>query len=394
MPDTRSGRVDASTLARPPPRLWPTIAAAAALLRDQLLQPDLELLHEPRPSSSRWPASRPCWGGARCGAASWPSAQASRRPARKPGIRSTGWPRPSSTPSPRKTGCAQKGRRLEADPRFPPERRSGATSDWSPSSHREIHNNPEVGQLPLPPTGCAKCGYSDEAHRVDCAARACRDHPGWAPGRRGAPRSRAGQGRAARAGAGGGPQRGRHAPAKGRLPGAARRRRRTFPAWSWPARWRRWGRARPASAEGDRVMAIVGGGGQAELALLHERAAMPVPEALDWPAAGGAPEVFITAHDALFTQAQPPPRRAPARARRRRRGGHGGDAARPRRPGRAWWPRSAARSCARRWRSSAPRRWPRTPSRSTGPSTSSSSWWAPPTSRRTWAPWPRAAGSR
>ena len=55
--------------------------------------------------------------------------------------------------------------------------------------------------------------------------------------------------------------------------------------------------------EGDRVMAIVGGGGQAELAVLHERAAMPVPDSLDWPAAGGTPEVFTTAHDALFTQA-------------------------------------------------------------------------------------------
>jgi putative PIG3 family NAD(P)H quinone oxidoreductase len=55
--------------------------------------------------------------------------------------------------------------------------------------------------------------------------------------------------------------------------------------------------------EGDRVMAIVGGGGQAELATIHERAAMPVPDALDWPAAGGFPEVFVTAHDAVFTQA-------------------------------------------------------------------------------------------
>jgi putative PIG3 family NAD(P)H quinone oxidoreductase len=55
--------------------------------------------------------------------------------------------------------------------------------------------------------------------------------------------------------------------------------------------------------EGDRVMAVVGGGGQAELATVHERAAMPVPDALDWPAAGGFPEVFTTAHDALFTQA-------------------------------------------------------------------------------------------
>ena len=54
---------------------------------------------------------------------------------------------------------------------------------------------------------------------------------------------------------------------------------------------------------GDRVMAVVGGGGQAELAVVHERAAMPVPDALDWPAAGGFPEVFTTAHDALFSQA-------------------------------------------------------------------------------------------
>src|SRR3954471_23320126 len=55
-------------------------------------------------------------------------------------------------------------------------------------------------------------------------------------------------------------------------------------------------------AAGDRVMAIVGGGGQAELAVVHERQLMPVPDALDWPQAGGVPEVFTTAHDALFTQ--------------------------------------------------------------------------------------------
>jgi NADPH:quinone reductase len=54
---------------------------------------------------------------------------------------------------------------------------------------------------------------------------------------------------------------------------------------------------------GDRVMAVVGGGGQAELAIVHERAAMPVPDELDWTAAGGVPEAFTTAHDALFTQA-------------------------------------------------------------------------------------------
>ncbi len=57
-------------------------------------------------------------------------------------------------------------------------------------------------------------------------------------------------------------------------------------------------------ALGERVMAIVGGGGQAELAVVHERQLMPVPTALDWPAAGGLPEVFTTAHDALFAQAE------------------------------------------------------------------------------------------
>jgi putative PIG3 family NAD(P)H quinone oxidoreductase len=56
-------------------------------------------------------------------------------------------------------------------------------------------------------------------------------------------------------------------------------------------------------SEGDRVMAIVGGGGQAELCVVHERQLMPVPDNLGWPEAGGVPEVFTTAHDALFTQA-------------------------------------------------------------------------------------------
>jgi NADPH:quinone reductase len=55
---------------------------------------------------------------------------------------------------------------------------------------------------------------------------------------------------------------------------------------------------------GNRVMAVVGGGAQAQLATVHERLLMPVPDAVDWLAAGGFPEVFTTAHDALFTQAQ------------------------------------------------------------------------------------------
>ena len=56
-------------------------------------------------------------------------------------------------------------------------------------------------------------------------------------------------------------------------------------------------------AEGDRVMGIAGGGGQAELAVVHERQLMPVPDAVVFPEAGGLPEAFTTAHDAVFTQA-------------------------------------------------------------------------------------------
>src|SRR3954454_23362968 len=55
--------------------------------------------------------------------------------------------------------------------------------------------------------------------------------------------------------------------------------------------------------EGDRVRGIVGGGAQAELASVHERQLMPVPETIDLPVAGAIPEVFTTAHDAIFTQA-------------------------------------------------------------------------------------------
>ena len=36
-------------------------------------------------------------------------------------------------------------------------------------------------------------------------------------------------------------------------------------------------------ARGQRVMAVVGGGAQAELGVVHERQLMEVPQALDWP---------------------------------------------------------------------------------------------------------------
>lgn len=53
---------------------------------------------------------------------------------------------------------------------------------------------------------------------------------------------------------------------------------------------------------GDRVMAVVTGAGQSELAVVPEPVAMPVPEGVSWAQAGGLPENYTTAHDALFSQ--------------------------------------------------------------------------------------------
>jgi NADPH:quinone reductase-like Zn-dependent oxidoreductase len=53
---------------------------------------------------------------------------------------------------------------------------------------------------------------------------------------------------------------------------------------------------------GDRVMAVVTGAAHAELTAVPEVLAMPVPDDVPWERAGGFPENYTTAHDALFTQ--------------------------------------------------------------------------------------------
>jgi NADPH2:quinone reductase len=58
----------------------------------------------------------------------------------------------------------------------------------------------------------------------------------------------------------------------------------------------RWG-------EGDRVFGIVGGGGNAEYLVTDADAVARVPGTLSWTDAAAIPEAFITAHDALVTQA-------------------------------------------------------------------------------------------
>ena len=54
---------------------------------------------------------------------------------------------------------------------------------------------------------------------------------------------------------------------------------------------------------GDRVFGIIAGGAQAELVVVPESNLARVPTQLSWAEAGAIPEVFITAHDALFTRA-------------------------------------------------------------------------------------------
>ena len=55
---------------------------------------------------------------------------------------------------------------------------------------------------------------------------------------------------------------------------------------------------------GARVFGITGGGGHAEFLVVDARCASPVPQQLSWADAGAIPEAFMTAHDALVTQAQ------------------------------------------------------------------------------------------
>lgn len=56
------------------------------------------------------------------------------------------------------------------------------------------------------------------------------------------------------------------------------------------------------AAIGDRVMAVVAGAGQATMAVVDESHLLPVAPSMPWDEAGGFPEAFSTAYDALFTR--------------------------------------------------------------------------------------------
>ena len=136
---------------------------------------------------------------------------------------------------------------------------------------------------------------------------------------------------------------------------------------------------------GDRVMGIAGGGGQAELVAVADSTLLAVPDRVPWDQAGGFPEAFCTAHDALFSQAG-----LGTGDRVLISGGAGGVGTAAVQLARAAgaYVVASVRSVARR-----PRMWrPWAPTRSsspiepliTGPTTSRSSWSAPPA-------WPRSS---
>ena len=196
-------------------------------------------------------------------------------------------------------------------------------------------------------------GYPWATPRLDsapCAPRpsatarsSSRSTPTPSRGRRG-PRPRA-RGRA---------QRRRHPPARGRTtrrrPGAPQ----DIPGLELAGEVRRAGPGAERFAEGDRVMAIVGGGGQAELAVVHERQLMPVPDGLELGRGRrGARGLHHRPRRALHP-GRAASGRAPARPRRRRRGRDGRGAARRARPARRSPRPCATRRCATRWPSSAP----------------------------------------
>lgn len=64
------------------------------------------------------------------------------------------------------------------------------------------------------------------------------------------------------------------------------------------------GREAGRFSEGNRVMALLGSGGYAELARAHENLVMPIPNGMSFESAAAIPEAFLTAYEALFNAAE------------------------------------------------------------------------------------------
>ena len=92
-------------------------------------------------------------------------------------------------------------------------------------------------------------------------------------------------------------------PADGALSRAGRRAAPMFRDSSSPARSTRSDPTSERFAVGDRVFGLVGGGAYAEAIVSHERAVAKIPDGMSFEEAAAVPEAFVTAHDAMVSQA-------------------------------------------------------------------------------------------
>ena len=64
-----------------------------------------------------------------------------------------------------------------------------------------------------------------------------------------------------------------------------------------------WGESVTGWTVGERVCGLVGGGAHAEYLVTHASAVARLPDGVSWQVAGAAPEAYITAYDAMVSQA-------------------------------------------------------------------------------------------
>ena len=151
----------------------------------------------------------------------------------------------------------------------------------------------------------------------------------------------------------------------------------TSPGSSWPGRWWPSGPRPSRFAVGDRVMGVVGGGAQAELAVIDERCALAVPDGTGVGGGRRLPRGVLHRPRRAVHAVRTGHGRPGARDGGRRRGGDGRPCSWPPPPGPPWWRRSGRLGCARRCLDARcrRRRRPRRGAWRSGPSTWSSNWW-------------------
>src|SRR4051794_15334296 len=287
MPATSSGRRAASAFAKMPPRLWPMIAtgspafsASASRRTSSRRQAASEQL-----TLERMPARRVRYSWARShevSVARLPS------PAKKPGISRTGRPSPGRTPSPLQTALR---RRPAASKATRDSRHSGGR--YGRSGSRGEGNRGRATPIRLvftqmsgrPPRPSVQWLISEpvRAATIRDGSISVEEHPDPEP------QAYEALVRVRAAGLNGADM----LQLKGRYPappGAPQ----DIPGLELAGEVVAVGAGVERSDVGDRVMSIVAGGAQADLAVVHERLLMPVPDELDWDAAGATPEVFTT----------------------------------------------------------------------------------------------------